>query len=170
MEPGNQQSRIAVKEPRPIRGSPLPLFDKLTEAPAELGPNALADRVLEERSLRESVRLDLSRLLNTRSSLRGTLQELAEGTILDYGLPDFSALTPASDADRNFLAKTVAARISAHEPRLRNVRVRLEPDAAYPHKVQGVVTASLVTGDVYEPVTFYMAMELGSSSPKAVLS
>jgi type VI secretion system lysozyme-like protein len=158
-----------VKEPRPIRGSPLPLFDKLTETPADLGPNPLAGRVLEERSLRESVRQDLWRLLNTRSGLRGPLQQLVEGTVLDYGLPDFSALTPASDGDRKLLAKEVADRISAHEPRLRNVRVVLEPDPVYPHKVQGAITASLVAGDVYEPVTFYMALELGSS-PAAALT
>ena len=159
-----------MKEPRPIRGSSLPLFDKLTETPADFGPDALADRVLGERSLRESVRQDLSRLLNTRSGQRGPLQQLVEGTVLDYGLPDFSSLTPASDGDRNLLAKAVAARIAAHEPRLRNVRVVLDPDPVFPHKVQGVITASMVTGEVYEPVTFYMAMELGrSSSPAAAL-
>jgi type VI secretion system lysozyme-like protein len=159
-----------VNEPRPIRGSSLPLFDRLAEAPAESRRGPFAYRVLDAPSLRESVRQDLARMLNTRSSLRGPLRELADGTVLDYGLPDFSSLAPASDTDRNLLAKAVAARISAHEPRLRNVRVVMGPDAANPRAVQGAIMASLVMGEVYEPVTFYIAMELGSSSSPAALT
>jgi type VI secretion system protein ImpF len=126
--------------------------------------------VLDSAALRESVRQDLARLLNTRSSLRGPLEQLASGTVLDYGLPDFSALTPASDSDRNLLAKAVAARISAHEPRLRNVRVVIGADPLSPMSVQGAIMASLAMGEVYEPVTFHMSMDLRSNSPKATLS
>lgn len=159
-----------MREPRPIRGSPLPLFDRLCQAPAEPGRGPLADRVLDSAGLRESVRQDLSRLLNTRASLRGPLEQLASGTVLDYGLPDFSPLTPASETDRNLLAKVVAARISAHEPRLRNVRVVIAADTANPRAVQGVIMASLALGEVCEPVTFYMAMELRVNSPSASLA
>lgn len=90
--------------------------------------------------------------------------------MLDYGLPDFSPLTPASDGDRNLLANEVAARISAHEPRLRNVRVVIAADTVNPRAVQGVIMAHLAMGEVYEPVTFYMAMELRGNSPSATLT
>jgi type VI secretion system protein ImpF len=126
--------------------------------------------MLDAPAFRESVRQDLSRLLNTRASLRGSVLQIAEGTVLDYGLPDLSSLTPASESDRTALAKAVAARISTHEPRLRNVRVIIGPDPASPRSVQGVITASLVMGQIYEPVTFHLSMELGSKSPAAALT
>ena len=159
-----------MREPRPIGGLPLPLFDRLCQVPAESGRGPFADRVLDSAALHESVRRDLSRLLNTRSSLRGSLEQLAAGTVLDYGLPDFSPLTPASDGDRNILAKELAARIAAHEPRLRNVRVVIAADAVNPRAVQGVIMASLAMGEVYEPVTFYMAMDLRGNSLAATLT
>ena len=156
-----------MSEPRPIRGSPLPLFDRLAQ-----GYDALeevpAGRILDAQRLRESVRQDLLRLLNTRASRRGAAQS-AGGTVLDYGVPDFSALSPASDSDRNCLAKAIAERISAHEPRLRDVRVVVGPDAASPRSVEGVIVASLVIGEVYEPVTFHMAAGLGSAFPAVAL-
>jgi type VI secretion system protein ImpF len=153
-----------VSEPRPIRGSPLPLFDRLAQGSPESGKE---QRILDSITVRESVLHDLRRLLNTRSSRRGKLQPLVEGTVLDYGLPDFSALTPASDTDRNFLAQAIAARVTAHEPRLCNVRVVVGPDPASPKAVLGVIVASLVMGSVYEPVTFHMGVDLGAS-PGAV--
>ena len=99
--------------------------------------------------------------------MRGSSRQLAEKTVLDYGLPDFSFLTPASDADRNLLAQGIAARIAAHEPRLCNVRVAIGPDPASPKSVLGVIVASLVVGTVYQPVTFHMALDLGST-PRAI--
>lgn len=170
MEPGNEQSRVAVKEPRPIRGSPLPLFDRLSQRTAELSTARNAGRILDAPALRESVRQDLSRLLNTRSSLRGSPLQMAEGTVLDYGLPDFSSLSAVSETDRDLLGKVVAARIAAHEPRLRNITVSFVRDAADPRAVQGVIAAVLALEDVYEPVTFSMSMELGSKSPSAALT
>jgi type VI secretion system protein ImpF len=137
----------------------LPLFDRLAQGSPEPGKE---QRILDSNTIRESVLQDLLRLLNTRSSRRGLLQPMVEGTVLDYGLPDFSALTPASDADRNILAQAIAARISAHEPRLRNVRVVLGPDPVSPKAVVGVIVASLVIGSIYEPVTFHMGVDLGS--------
>ena len=153
-----------MSEPRPIRGSPLPLFDRLVQGSPESGKE---HRILDSHTIRESVLNDLRRLLNTRSSRRGQLQSLVEGTVLDYGLPDFSALTPASDADRNLLAQMITARVSAHEPRLKNVRVAIGPDPASPKSVLGVIAASLVIGSVYEPVTFHMGVDLGAG-PQAI--
>jgi type VI secretion system protein ImpF len=167
LELGNERDQIAVRDPRPIRGFPLPLFDRLAQG----SPESVSERrVLDANDVRGSVLLDLQRLLNTRSSMRGSLRQLTSGTVLDYGLPDFSALTPASEADRNLLAQTVAARIAAHEPRLRNVRVALGPDPASPKAVIGAIVATLVIGTIYEPVTFYVAMDLGATARPTTLT
>jgi type VI secretion system protein ImpF len=149
-----------VSEPRPIRGSPLPLFDRLAQGSPEDAGNER--RILDSRNIRESVLRDLSRLLNTRSSMSAPLRHLTEGTVLDYGLPDFSSFSPASDADRTVLAQGIAARIAAHESRLRNVRVVLRADKGNAKAVTGVIVASLLIGTVYEPVNFYMTMDLAA--------
>ena len=159
MEPGDECHDLAVGEPRPIRGSALPLFDRLEQE----GPESEGERRVEDSdAVRESVRQELARLLNTRAARRGPLEPLVEGTVLDYGLPDFSALTPASEADRNRLARMVAARIAAHEPRLRDIRVEIGPDPASPRSVIGAIAAVLVIGTVFEPVTFQVGMDLGA--------
>jgi type VI secretion system lysozyme-like protein len=102
--------------------------------------------------------------------LRGALRELAKGTVLDYGLPDFSALSAASEGDLKFLAQSIASQITAYEPRLRNVSVVLLPHASNPKAVQGVIDASLLIGKVYEPVTFQIEFDPGHASPVVSLS
>jgi type VI secretion system protein ImpF len=170
MEPGHEQSRIAAVEPRPVRGAPVPLFDRLVGGGPEAPTAPAQSRILPARALRDSVRLDVSRLLNTRCGLRGELRELAKGTVLDYGVPDFSSLSPASEDDRMFLAGSIARQITAYEPRLRNVSVVLLPHASNPKALHGVIDASLIIGKVYEPVTFQVDFDLGNASPVVSLS
>lgn len=148
----------------------MPLFDRLVEGRTESGRPAALPQVLNAGALREAVRQDLSRLLNTRSALRGSLRQLAEGTVLDYGLPDFSSLTPASDADRNLLASLVARAVAAHEPRLVNTRAVVRPDPANPKAVYGILSGSLRIGAIYEPVTFQMTIEIGSQTKQVSLA
>jgi type VI secretion system lysozyme-like protein len=110
-------------------------------------------------ALRASVRDELARLLNTRSFPSGAGSDLVQGTVLGYGLPDFSASAPASSEDRQRLGDAIAERIAAYEPRLCEVRVTLDPLAGNPTAVAGVIEASLRVGSVYEPVAFQMTMD-----------
>lgn len=170
MEPFHERHHIVVGEPRPVRGAPVPLFDRLVGGGPESPTAPAYSRVLPARALRDSVLLDISRLLNTRCGMRGELRELARRTVLDYGVPDFSALSPASEADLKFLAASIVSQITAYEPRLRNVSVVLSPHASNPKAVQGVIDASLLIGKVYEPVTFQIEFDPGNSSPVISLS
>lgn len=82
-----------------------------------------------------------------------------QGTVLGYGLPDFSALAPASSEDRRRLGDAIAQRIAAYEPRLCEVRVTVDPPAGNPTVLAGVIEASLRVGSVYEPVSFHVTMD-----------
>lgn len=96
-------------------GYPLPLFERLVES---------ADAWLQgEDALRQSVARELSRLLNARSNL--TMDEFAacDGTVLDYGLPDFSDLSLRSAPDRRTIVAAVGRAIELFEPRLQDVKV-----------------------------------------------
>jgi type VI secretion system protein ImpF len=148
-----------VREPRPISGAKTPLFDRLLDDGPDVRQPVSPNRAFDAHNLRESVRADLVRLLNTRTNLRGNIRELARGTVLDYGVPNLSPISAASEQQRAGLAKQVEDVISAYEPRLRNVKVLVQMDKSDPRKLLGVVYANLVIGNVVEPVYFPLALD-----------
>lgn len=101
-----------------IRGASVPLFDRLLG-----GVAAPVGQVMTPAQLELSIGRELSRLMNTRSRL--TLREFldGDGTTLDYGVPDFSALSSRSQSDLDLLQAAIAKAIALFEPRLKNVRV-----------------------------------------------
>jgi type VI secretion system lysozyme-like protein len=148
-----------VREPRPIPGAKAPLFDRLLDDGPDVRQPVSSNRALDAHNLRESVRADLVRLLNTRSNLRGTVRELAQGTVLDYGIPDLAPISAASDHDQSGLARLVEKVVSIYETRLQNVKVVIQPDKSDPRKLLGIVYANLVIGNVVEPVYFPLAID-----------
>jgi type VI secretion system protein ImpF len=148
-----------VREPRPISGAKTPLFDRLLDDGPDVRQPVAPNRAFDAQSLRESVRADLVRLLNTRTNLRGNVRELAQGTVLDYGIPDLSPISAADEQQRAGLAKRVADVISTYEPRLRSVKVLIQIDKADPRKLLGIVYADLIIGHVLEPVYFPLALD-----------
>jgi type VI secretion system protein ImpF len=118
---------------------------------------------MDSSALRDSICSDLSRLLNTRSNLRGRVHDLAEGTVLDYGIPSFPPIFAASETQRESLAKLLETVISSFEPRLRDVKVVIQQDKKNPQSLLGAIYANLLLGNVMEPVYFPLAIvESGS--------
>jgi type VI secretion system lysozyme-like protein len=145
--------------PSIYQGARAPLLDRLMDldlaAPTE--PQPL--RTLTRQELHASVRREVERLLNTRCGLPASLLDTRERTVIDYGIADFSALSPQNAEDRERLARSIAYAIAAFEPRLRQVRVTLEP----PHQdMQRVLVARieavLVVESVTEPIAFPVVM------------
>src|SRR5688572_33374580 len=114
-------------------------------------------RAFDVRALKESVRRELWRLLNTRRHGRPWQADgREEMTVLDYGLPDFSSLSAASGDDQNRLAAEVAAAVTAFEPRLRDVRVTVERLRREDRALLLRLDARLAVGSVAEPVSFVL--------------
>ncbi len=102
--------------------------------------------------MRESVRGELERLLNTRRPAPpGDPRQL---TVLDYGIPDFSHLSPASSEDRAELAALVAQAVAAFEPRLSQVRVVVRGWDEVDRSLELAIDARLAIGALSEPVSF----------------
>jgi|SRR5579862_22091 len=119
------------------------------------------------RLLKNAVRRDLEWLLNSRriADLPDEgLKELNKSVYM-YGLPDLSALTMASVADRNRLVRSVLGTINMFEPRLTNVRLVLveTPDAGK-KDVRLRIEAMLRMDPVPEPVSFDTVIELKSGN------
>lgn len=125
--------------PKPT-SAPLPLFDRfggpLFDDGAALPPTE---------ALKQSLRLDLTRLFNVRNGL--TIDEFLTGapTSLDYGLPDTLHLSAQSATDLLRWRQVIERAIALYEPRLRQVAVRVTPSIHWPTMawVEIAATASL---------------------------
>jgi type VI secretion system protein ImpF len=124
-------------------------------------------RTQSVRLLKNAVRRDLEWLLNTRRIAEPPddgLKELNRSTYV-YGLPDLSALTMATAADRNRLVRQILATINLFEPRLMNVRlVMVETADAGKKDVRLRIEAMLRMDPVPEPVSFDTVIELKSGN------
>jgi type VI secretion system protein ImpF len=124
-------------------------------------------RTQSVRLLKSAVRRDLEWLLNTRRIADPPDEGLKEvnRSVYTYGLPDLSALTMASAADRNRLVRQVLGAINLFEPRLTNVRlVMVETPDAGKKDVRLRIEAMLRMDPVPEPVTFDTVIELKSGN------
>ena len=101
-----------------VRRSVTPLFDRLADT-----AQAMESPLQTPAQLAQSIGRDLSRLMNTRSPR--TLKEffMADRTTLDYGIPDFTALSPQSPTDCQTMQSAIAFAVASYEPRLQNVSV-----------------------------------------------
>jgi type VI secretion system protein ImpF len=119
------------------------------------------------RLLKNAVRRDLEWLLNSRRIADPPdegLKELNRSTYV-YGLPDLSALTMASTADKNRLVRQILSAINLFEPRLMNVRlVMVETPDASKKDVRLRIEAMLRMDPVPEPVSFDTVIELKSGN------
>ena len=140
-----------------------PLFDRLTDLDPWSAGEPRPLRTLGRAGLRESVRRELERLLNTRSSLPvDRLLERPELTVLDYGIPDLSAYSAGNDDDQRLLAAVVTRAVQAFEPRLREVRVAVLHLEDEQRTLRLRIDAVLLADEVAEPVSFPALMGLKS--------
>lgn len=105
-----------------VKGGVVPLFDRLASAPSE---HARAAHLETMESLQDSIGRELRRLFNTRSPLSAAEYAQGNGTVLEYGIPDFSALSAQNAADLQQLSATLRQAVQRYEPRLSDVTVQV---------------------------------------------
>jgi type VI secretion system protein ImpF len=107
----------------------LSLMDRLVDLEPERKLEVPLSRAQSVRELKASLRRSLEWLLNTRRTIEespASLKEVAR-SLYNYGLPDVTSLYLRSPKDQDFLLESIKAAIAIFEPRLMNVKVRLEP-------------------------------------------
>lgn len=127
----------------------MPLFDRL----AAQGDAYLPD----EDALRASIARDLQRLLNTRASLPFEAWFARGGTVIDYGVPDFSERSLCSGADREAIAAAVARAIAWFEPRLEDVTIRFAEPGRHANEAVLTIRAAMRAGERISRVAFELA-------------
>ncbi|MBI2771768.1 MAG: type VI secretion system baseplate subunit TssE [Burkholderiales bacterium] len=118
----------------------MPLFDRLSSSESLGSAGAY---LLSPEQLEASIARELSRLFNTRCRLMPSQYKESTGTVIDYGIPDFSALSPRRGEDRELLESALTRAVSFYETRLANVSVKV---ASVPQR--GDTAIATVSGDV----------------------
>lgn len=142
-----------------------PLFDRLVEKSRDSEEPRPLRTPLDREGLLESVRRELERLLNTRSSLPvDRLEEREELTVLEYGIPDLSAFSAANPADQARLAAAVTRAVAVFEPRLRSPRVSVLGLEDHQRSLALRIDATLAGDPVAEPISFQTVLGLRSGA------
>lgn len=138
----------------------MPLFDRLA---SEL-PDQDSGMLETMESLKDSIARDLFRLFNTRSPLGLSDYENGAGTVLEYGVPDFSHVSGQSNSDLDALQAVLCLAIRRYETRLLHAAVKVIPSNDRKENVRVQVTASARLGTEIRRFDFEMLHEaLGST-------
>lgn len=145
----------------------ISVLDRLIDLEPDNRMENPLSRTQSVRLLKSAVRRDLEWLLNTRRIVDQPDEGLKDvnRSAYVYGLPDLSALTMATAADRNRLVRQILATINLFEPRLANVRlVMVETPDAGKKDVRLRIEAMLRMDPVPEPISFDTVIELKSGN------
>ena len=152
-----------MADPKPIAGARALLFDRLVDVP-DWDERERPLRVLNSEQLKGSVRRELGRLLNTRCSIPLHRVGEEERSVVNYGIPDFSSLSPHNADDHALIASIVGQTITAFEPRLRQVSVEVGPASGAESALWLNINAELAVGTFAEPVSFPLVLNSKSGT------
>ena len=139
-----------MADSRNTGGARALLFERLVDTEPHRKEESPPFRVLSRQELRKSVSRELGQLLNSRCPIPLQLIGEEERTVINYGLPDFTSLSPQSPDDRKLIASIIGQTITAFEKRLRNVRVTAAYVEDDERRLRISVEADLVTDMVIE--------------------
>ena len=112
---------------------------------------------LSLQSLRENVANDLEDLLNSRmAKLDHVIEDFpwVKKSIIQFGIIDFVGLSTANPMDRDKICQSIEQSITAHEPRLRQIKVEMLMDGDNMGALCLSIQAFLNIHPLYEPVVF----------------
>jgi type VI secretion system protein ImpF len=130
-----------------------PFFDRL------LGPDGGSnfEPKLDSVGLKESLAREMAQLFSTKSRLTLDEYQGTDLTVLDYGLPDFTALSPSSEKDTTMMAEVVSKCLEKFEPRLSMVHVTVKPVTSKTTTTHASVVAAVTIGRQALRVDFDLA-------------
>ncbi len=139
----------------------MPLFDRLVEtaAPDDSGGGSHDRRMLDRAGLKVSIARELTRLLNTRTSLAADGLDRRPRSTIDYGLPDLSRFWPASDDSEKELARLIERTVTVFEPRLRTPSVTITRVPGRRRALQATISGAIALDAMVEPVTFPIVVD-----------
>jgi type VI secretion system protein ImpF len=116
-------------------------------------------QLLSPEDLQASIGRELSRLMNTRSRLTPAEFLQGTGTAIDYGIPDFLALSTRSQAQADLVQSTVRLAVSQYEPRLKDVTVNVFPAAGPGNNATLVIGGTVKIGMKLRQLNFELQLD-----------
>lgn len=138
------------------------LLDRLVDKSPDVSQEPKPLRTLDRAELRQSVRRELERLLNTRSSYAPEILKQMERTVINYGIPDYYHLSPKSLEDQKALAQELGKTIAIYEPRLQDVHVVIDRYDDDKKSLMAGVRGVIVVESIRDPVSFPFSIQLKS--------
>lgn len=147
--------------PDPNRKVRASLLDRLLDDAPDSGPEKPPLRTQPRNRFAISLVRDLGLLLNTRSTKRFDVgKDAGTRSVLDYGVDDYTHMSPQSEPDRRTIEKHVREAITAFEPRLVNPKIRCEPVEGHHRQCVLRISAWLWAETTREPVSFSIMLDL----------
>jgi type VI secretion system protein ImpF len=141
----------------------LSVLDRLIDNDPKHSAEAPLTRAQSLRALKAALKRDLEWLLNTRQTIDPAPDSARETarSVYQYGFADISSKSVLSSRDQNDLAREMESVIAIFEPRLKRVKVRMEPLAASSQTLSFIIEGLLNVDPAPEPVRFDTVLELG---------
>lgn len=151
---------------RPEELVTLSVLDRLFNNNPDERVDAPITRNESLRRMKTALKRDMEWLLNTRRSpimdqMEGDPGELKR-SLLNFGLPDISSMSVQSGKDHNRILRQMEEAVQYFEPRLRNVRLSLQPVNRTERRLRFVIEALLMIDPAPEQVRFDTVVELSS--------
>ena len=127
-----------------------------------------ATRSQSVRFFKDALKRDLEWLLNTRQPPMPelTAYPAARASMLNFGLPDITALGLASAADHRQLRLAIEACLRNFEPRLMDVRVTLEEAETSDRRLRFHIDGIMKLDPAPEEISFDTVLEISSGEYK----
>jgi type VI secretion system protein ImpF len=145
------------------------LLDRLLDDRPHQSSEAPSQRLCSLADYKASIVRDLEVLVNTRQSLvAGELEGFAElnGTILDYGMPDFTSKSVLDPQDRLLIQRQLEKAISVGDRRFRSVKVQLLAQQTGQRMLTFRVDAVLRLQDISRQVSFDAVLQVNTQEYK----
>lgn len=140
------------------------LLDKLLgEGVGKRGAGTAPRFTVEE--VKDSVARDIEMLLNTHAPFELSELEglpLVGRSLLTLGLTDISAMSMASDRDRQRITEALRKALADHDRRLTQVEVKVRKAEAGMAGLMFTIRAQLLLNPAVEPVSFDAVLQPGS--------
>lgn len=146
--------------PRHDDGGAEPMLDRMMDT----GRSRYAPGDI--RAIRDSVRGELERLLNTRWRCRSwppNLEELDQ-SVVNYGIPDFSGASFRDARSQRELRQIIERAIRLFEPRCQRVRVSVAKENRRDRKLRFRIETELVSQGQREGAVFESTLDVSSST------
>ncbi|WPN32506.1 type VI secretion system baseplate subunit TssE [Pseudomonas sp. P5_109] len=145
------------------------LLDRLLDDRPHQSSEALSQRLCSLADYKASIVRDLEILVNTRQSLVANELEgfvNLSGSILDYGMPDFTSRSVLDPKDRLLIQRQLEKAITVGDRRFRSVKVQLLAQQTGQRMLTFRVDAVLRLQDVTRQVSFDAVLQVNTQEYK----